>query len=235
VFCVDHDVEKLKVLEAGQVPFYEPGLSERMQRALEMKRLMFGASLEAALVHGDVLFIAVGTPPDATGRADLTAVFTVVDQIIASYQAQQLTGSKVLVTKSTVSVGTGAKIKQKITEAGLASQIKVVSNPEFLREGSAVHDFFHPDRIVLGGSDEAAMGLVKKLYDPLYRNEAPVVLTTLETSELSKYASNTFLDNSEVSNVVNTTGASLRYNGSYNFFTNPIAASSEPPNTIRSG
>jgi UDPglucose 6-dehydrogenase len=195
VVCVDNNHAKLNTLRKGHCPFFEPGLDEKLEKNIQNDRLNFTDSLESAVKDTSITFIAVGTPPKDCGGADLSAVFAVAKEIVAVIKNKDKTGQPhVLVTKSTVPVGTGRKIMELIKEEGLSSKdIEVVSNPEFLREGSAIYDFFRPDRIVIGGDSREAVDRVAKLYDPLYRLESPVVKTELETSELSKYASNAFL------------------------------------------
>jgi len=191
VICVDQNQEKIESLKRGKIPFYEPGLSEKVERNFSAGRLSFTTSLSEACLKATVIFIAVGTPSLSDGSVDLSAVFAVVNQIGVSLSSEPAAGKKVLVTKSTVPVGTGRKI-MAILET-MACSVAVVSNPEFLREGTAVYDFFHPDRIVVGSDDSDALDVISDLYEPLYRNKKPIVKTSLETSELSKYASNAFL------------------------------------------
>lgn len=194
VICVDNNVQKLEQLERHESPFYEPGLAERIERNRTAGRLHFTDDISSAVLKSDLVFIAVGTPSDDTGAADLSAVFAVAKAVIQTIKRSLDSKFRVLVTKSTVPVGTGQKIQHLVTEAGLTDeQLSVVSNPEFLREGSAIYDFFHPDRIVLGGNSATALEKVAALYDPLNLNETPIVKTSLNSSELSKYAANAFL------------------------------------------
>lgn len=216
VTCIDNNSDKLAVLNKGQSPFYEPGLSERMTRSIRAGRLQFSADSDAAVMQASVVFIAVGTPPLPSGEADLSAVFAVADSILSYIQRHKKTlGFRVLVTKSTVPVGTGQQLMAKRDALGLSDdEVAIVSNPEFLREGTAIHDFFHPDRIVLGSSSEAGLDLVAQLYHPLYRRETPIVRTSIQTSELSKYAANAFLATkisfiNEMANVCERTGADV--------------------------
>ncbi len=216
VVCVDKNVEKLAILKSGKVPFYEPSLAEKIERNFKAGRLRFTDDLSTAVTDSNLIFIAVGTPPLDAGGADLSDVFSVVNSVIAIVKASQDKTKKVLVTKSTVPVGTGRKIMDLISDAGLdSSDLAVLSNPEFLREGSAVYDFFHPDRIVIGSDDEEALDLVSNLYEPLYRNKNPMIRTQLESSELSKYASNAFLATkisfiNEMANLCERLGADVK-------------------------
>ena len=216
VTCVEIDSKKLTTLNKGKVPFFEPSLSEKMQRNLKSGRLTFTNSLSDAIKNASIIFSAVGTPPKENGDADLQYVFQVLDSVINAIKSQSDNIQRILITKSTVPVGTGDKIKQKIQESGLTEdQLVNASNPEFLREGSAVHDFFHPDRIVLGAYNEPALDTLSKLYDPIYRTDVPIVRTDIKTAELSKYASNAFLATkisfiNEMSNLCELTGANVK-------------------------
>lgn len=216
VTCVEVDLQKLDQLRRGEVPFFEPSLSEKMKRSLDAGRLHFTNDLEEAISDSAIVFSAVGTPPKANGEADLQYVFQVVDAVIDLVLKTNDNTQRILITKSTVPVGTGRKIQKRIQDAGL-SEDKLVnaSNPEFLREGSAVHDFFHPDRIVLGGYNKEALDALSTLYDPIYRTDVPIVRTDLETAELSKYASNAFLATkisfiNEMANLCELMGANVK-------------------------
>ncbi len=189
VTCVDKDGKKIKSLRKGEIPFYEPGLDELVKRNAEQGRLSFSTKVEDAVRSSLVMFIAVGTPPRGDGSADLQYVDEVARQI-----ASCMSDYKVIVTKSTVPVGTGERIR-KIIQTTLKKKINfdVVSNPEFLREGAAIEDFMRPDRVVIGSSSEQAGAIMKDLYRPLYLIETPFVITNIETAELIKYASNSFL------------------------------------------
>jgi UDPglucose 6-dehydrogenase len=189
VTCMDKDPKKIALLKEGKVPFYEPGLEELVQRNLKEGRLRFTTELREAVEPSLVIFIAVGTPPRGDGSADLSYVKSVAEGI-----ARYMDSYKVIVTKSTVPVGTGQKIKEWI-KAALEKDVDfdVASNPEFLREGSAVEDFMRPDRVVIGAESEQAKAILKDLYRPLYLIETPFVITNIETAELIKYASNSFL------------------------------------------
>ncbi len=186
VTCVDNDPQKIAALEAGEVPFFEPSLGEMVVRNAQAKRLSFTSDIASAVRGSDVVFIAVGTPTRTDGHADLSAVRAVAREI-----GLALDGPKIIVSKSTVPVETGELISSIIREHARAGhRITVVSNPEFLREGSAVNDFLHPDRIVIGTDDPAAEQMLRELYAPL---EAPLLVTDVRTSEMIKYAANAFL------------------------------------------
>lgn len=216
VVCVDNDLEKIETLNQNQAPFYEPGLAERIERNANAGRLSFSNDLAKAVAETDIIFIAVGTPPGADGQADLSAVFAVGQAVFDIYQNLDKHSFKVLVTKSTVPVGTGEKLISLRNHLNIKEEnISIVSNPEFLREGTAIYDFFHPDRIVLGSSSNKALDLLTELYEPIYRNETPIVRTNIQTSELSKYASNAFLATkisfiNEMSNLCELTGADVK-------------------------
>ena len=190
VHCVDTDAGKIARLNKGEIPIYEPGLDTLVQRNEKAGRLTFSTDLNRAVGESLVVFIAVGTPQDPHhGRADLSYVVAVAEQI-----ASALNGYKVVVTKSTVPVGTGARIKGIILERSKgAHPFSVASNPEFLREGSAIEDFMRPNRVVIGAEEPQAVAILKDLYRPLYLIETPIVVTDLASAELIKYASNAFL------------------------------------------
>ena len=188
VVCVDKDAEKIAALQRGEVPIYEPGLEEVISRNERAGRLRFTTDLKGAVESSLAIFIAVGTPPKADGSPDLTFVRQVAEQI-----AEHMNGYKVVVTKSTVPTGTGRMIEQIIREKTGKDEFSVASNPEFLREGSAVSDFLRPDRIVIGAGDARAVAILKEIYSPLYLIETPFVITDVESAELIKYASNGFL------------------------------------------
>ncbi len=215
VTCVDSDLEKLTVLKGGKSPFYEPGLEERLKRNSDAGRLTFTSSIRDAFKETDIFFNAVGTPPQESGESDLSYVYSVVNEFFDVYKELGVQDFKVLVTKSTVPVGTGQEIVAIRDSYGISDdQVAIVSNPEFLREGTAIYDFFHPDRIVIGSSNEQALDIIQELYSPLYRSETPVVRTSLQTSELSKYASNAFLATkisfiNEMANLCELTGADV--------------------------
>ena len=199
VVCVDTDIDKIARLKNGQIPIYEPGLEDVVMRNTEAGRLEFTDSLADGIGTSEVIFIAVGTPPAEDGGADLGFVENAVREI-----GRTFTGYKVIVDKSTVPIGTGKKVKQWIGEeiekrlrAGEiesgAAVFDVVSNPEFLREGAAVRDFTHPDRIVIGAESGRALKIMKDVYRVLYLNETPYIETNIESAEMIKYAANAFL------------------------------------------
>jgi UDPglucose 6-dehydrogenase len=188
VVCVDKDAEKIAALQRGEIPIYEPGLEEIVSRNERAGRLRFTTDLKAAIENALAIFIAVGTPPKADGSPDLTFVRQVAEEI-----AEHMNGYKVVVTKSTVPTGTGKMIDQTIRGKNSPHAFSVVSNPEFLREGSAVADFLRPDRVVIGAADARAVAILKEIYSPLYLIETPFVITDVASAELIKYASNGFL------------------------------------------
>jgi UDPglucose 6-dehydrogenase len=189
VTCVDKDSIKISALNAGEIPIYEPGLDEIVQSNVRQGRLSFATELSETLDEADAAFIAVGTPSRrGDGHADLSYVYAAAREI-----ALALTRFTVVITKSTVPVGTGDEIERIIRELRPEIDFAVVSNPEFLREGAAIHDFKHPDRIVVGTDDERARAILAEIYRPLYLNRAPIVFTGRRTAELIKYAANAFL------------------------------------------
>ncbi len=189
VTCVDKDVTKITTLKHGGIPIYEPGLEALVAKSVEAGRLHFTTNLEKAVTEADAVFIAVGTPSRrGDGHADLQYVFAAATEL-----AQYLQGYTVVVTKSTVPVGTGRRVYDTIKAANPSADFDVASNPEFLREGSAIEDFMRPDRVLIGTENQRALDLVKALYRPLFLNETPIVATSLETAELTKYAANAFL------------------------------------------
>jgi UDPglucose 6-dehydrogenase len=189
VVCVDLDAAKIDRLNRGEIPIYEPGLEALVEKGLKHGRLSFTTDLAGAVAGADAVFIAVGTPSRrGDGHADLRYVEAAAQEI-----AKSLTGYTVVVTKSTVPVGTGRHVAKIIKETNPDADFDVASNPEFLREGSAIGDFMRPDRVVIGAETERAQELMKSLYRPLYLLETPVVMTSLETAELTKYAANAFL------------------------------------------
>ena len=189
VVCVDLDPTKIERLHAGVMPIYEPGLDELVKRNAAAGRLGFTTSLAEGVAGADAVFIAVGTPSRrGDGHADLSYVHAAAKEIAAS-----LTGDAVVVTKSTVPVGTGDEVERIIQEAGCAHRVSVVSNPEFLREGAAIADFKRPDRIVIGAEDDFGRETMREIYRPLFLNQAPILFTGRRTSELIKYAANAFL------------------------------------------
>jgi len=189
VACVDKDPAKIAALEAGRMPIYEPGLEDLVRRSVEQSRLTFSTTLEQAVSEAEAVFIAVGTPSRrGDGHADLSYVVAAAREI-----ARAMTGYTVVVTKSTVPVGTGDEVERIIREERPDAEFAVVSNPEFLREGAAISDFKRPDRIVVGAEDPRAADVMRELYRPLYLNQAPILVTSRRTAELTKYAANAFL------------------------------------------
>jgi UDPglucose 6-dehydrogenase len=189
VTCVDKDEAKIEGLLAGRMPIWEPGLDSLVKSNVERGRLAFTTSLAEALKDAEAVFIAVGTPSRrGDGHADLSYVFAAVEEL-----AGLLKGSIVVVTKSTVPVGTGDKIAALLKEKGAPQGVSVASNPEFLREGAAISDFKHPDRILVGAEDETARETLAEIYRPLFLNRAPLLFTSRRTAELTKYAANAFL------------------------------------------
>ena len=189
VVCVDLDAAKIEMLEAGEMPIYEPRLDDFVARNVTGGRLTFTMDLADAVQGADAVFIAVGTPSRrGDGHADLSYVFQAAEDI-----ARNADGYTVVVTKSTVPVGTGREVLKRIRAAAPDADIDIASNPEFLREGSAIEDFMRPDRVVIGADTERAYETVAGLYRPLFLLDTPIIQTSLETAELIKYAANTFL------------------------------------------
>jgi UDPglucose 6-dehydrogenase len=189
VTCVDKDARKIEALRKGAIPIYEPDLDRLVEDNARGGRLDFATELEAPVAAADAVFIAVGTPSRrGDGHADLTYVYAAAREIAAA-----LDGFTVVVTKSTVPVGTGDEVERIIRETRPQADVAVVSNPEFLREGAAIRDFKHPDRIVVGLTDERAKAVMAEVYRPLYLNQAPILYTGRRTAELIKYAANAFL------------------------------------------
>lgn len=239
VICIDNNEDKVKLMKSGQSPIFEPGLSEIMQSAISSGNIQFSSDLGAGVAHGEILFIAVGTPPLPNGESDTRYV-----EAVARGIGENLNGGyKVIVNKSTVPIGSGDWVRmivldgiaerQKSLSIGdtatndqlseLATQFDVVSNPEFLREGSAVYDTFNPDRIVLGGNSQQAIGMMKELYAPIVERKfatdkslpnVPVLVTDLSSAEMIKYAANAFLATkisfiNEVANICDRVGADV--------------------------
>ncbi len=189
VVCVDKDAGKIARIRSGEMPIYEPGLESLVARNVEDARLSFTDNLKSAVTEADAVFIAVGTPARrGDGHADLSFVYAAAEEI-----ADAIDGYTVVITKSTVPVGTGREVERIIRSTNTSADFDIVSNPEFLREGSAIEDFMRPDRIVIGTDSERAGAVMHKIYRPLYLRETPILTTSLETSELIKYAANTFL------------------------------------------
>ncbi|BAU90577.1 nucleotide sugar dehydrogenase [Methylorubrum populi] len=189
VVCIDKDPEKIAALNEGRMPIYEPGLDALVADNVRQKRLAFSTDLKPAVAQAQAVFIAVGTPSRrGDGFADLSYVYAAAREI-----AEALTGYAVVVTKSTVPVGTGDEVERILREARPDLDVGVASNPEFLREGAAIGDFKRPDRIVIGAEDARAAAVMQEVYRPLYLNQAPILLTGRRTAELTKYAANAFL------------------------------------------
>ncbi len=189
VTCVDQDIDKILVLNKGQIPIFEPGLEDLVRTNVQAKRLTFTSDLKTAVEKADAVFIAVGTPSRrGDGHADLSFVFAAAKEIASS-----LNGYTLIVTKSTVPVGTGRQVVEIIREIRPTADFDVCSNPEFLREGAAINDFMRPDRVVIGADSDRARKIMREIYRPLFLRETPIVFTDLETSELIKYAANSFL------------------------------------------
>ena len=225
VICVDNNEEKVKLMQSGQSPIYEPGLSELMKSSAESGKLTFTTDLSKGVAHGEILYIAVGTPPLPTGESDTRYVEAVARGIGTHLKDEY----KVIVNKSTVPIGSGDWVRMIILdghkESGstVETSFDVISNPEFLREGSAVYDTFNPDRIVLGGNSDKAISMMQDLYQPLVSRkfaedkslpEVPVVVTDLSSAEMIKYAANSFLATkisfiNEVANICDRVGADV--------------------------
>jgi UDPglucose 6-dehydrogenase len=225
VICIDNNEEKVKLLKSGQSPIYEPGLTELMQQSTQSGLLKFSSDLGAGVEHGDILFIAVGTPPLPTGESDTRYVEAVAKGIGAHLNS----GYKVIVNKSTVPIGSGDWVRRIVLDGvaerqeALNVDFDVVSNPEFLREGSAVYDTFNPDRIVLGSNSQKAIAMMQELYTPIVERKfsedtslppVPVVVTDLSSAEMIKYAANAFLATkisfiNEVANICDRVGADV--------------------------
>lgn len=192
VFCLDVDSAKVVALNSGRIPIFEPGLEPLVERNRRSGRLMFSTDVEASVTHGDLQLIAVGTPPGEDGSADLRSVL-----LAARAVGRSMTGYKVIATKSTVPVGTADRVREAIAgelaRRGLPPDFSVVSNPEFLKEGAAVEDFQRPDRIVVGSEDERATAMLRGLYAPFQRNRERIMVMSVRSAELTKYAANAML------------------------------------------
>ncbi len=212
VVCVDKDADKIARLKQGIMPIYEPGLEDLVAKQVKNERLFFTTDLKEALKDADAVFIAVGTPSrKQDGQADLTYVFEAAREIV-----RHVDGHTVLVTKSTVPVGTAREIEKIVKAEGREKDIDVCSNPEFLREGAAINDFMRPDRVVIGVSSDRAAEVMKQLYRPLYLNETPIVITTPESAEIIKYAANAFLATkitfiNEIANLCEAAGGNVQH------------------------
>jgi UDPglucose 6-dehydrogenase len=215
VLCLDTNVEKIALLNSGGVPIHEPGLEQMIRKNVEAGRLRFTTDIASAVAHGTVQFIAVGTPPDEDGSADLQYVLAAARNI-----GRLMTGHKVVVDKSTVPVGTADKVRAAIAEElaarGLALPYAVVSNPEFLKEGAAVDDFMRPDRIVIGADNEPAIQMMRALYAPFQRNHERLLVMDIRSAELTKYAANAMLATrisfmNELANLAEKLGADIEH------------------------
>jgi len=210
VTCVDNDEQKIALLQNGTSPIFEPGLEEMLKRNLREGRLIFTTEIDKAVDKSLVIFIAVGTPSRKDGSVDMTYIDEVARKI-----GENLNGYKVIATKSTVPVGTGERIRKIVQQYETESiNFDIVSNPEFLREGSAIEDFMRPNRVVIGANSEQAKAIMRDLYSPLYLIEAPFVITNIETAEMIKYASNAFLATkisfiNEIANICEKVGADV--------------------------
>lgn len=211
VTCVDKDESKIEALERGEIPIYEPGLEDLVAKQVKAGRLHFSTDLAEPVKNAAAVFIAVGTPSRRSdGHADLSYVYAAAREI-----ARAMDGYTVVVTKSTVPVGTAREIEKIIREENPAAEFDMVSNPEFLREGAAINDFIRPDRVVIGTESERAVEVMRDLYRPLYINETPMVVTSPETSETIKYAANAFLATkitfiNEIANLCEKIGANVQ-------------------------
>ena len=213
VFCLDLDARKIERLNRGEIPIFEPGLEPIVKRNREAGRLRFSTEVAASVAHGELQLIAVGTPPGEDGSADLQHVIAAARAI-----GQHMEGYKVVVTKSTVPVGTADKVKHAIIEEQKkrhhGNDFTVVSNPEFLKEGAAVEDFMRPDRIIIGADDPRAIGLLRQLYAPFQRNRERIIVMSVRSAELTKYAANAMLATrisfmNEVANLAEAIGADI--------------------------
>ncbi|MEJ6396236.1 UDP-glucose/GDP-mannose dehydrogenase family protein [Gymnodinialimonas sp. 2305UL16-5] len=211
VICVDKDPRKIEMLQAGEVPIYEPGLDTLMAKNVEAGRLSFTTDLKAAVDGAEAVFIAVGTPTRrGDGHADLTYVMAAAEEV-----AKAMTGYAVIVTKSTVPVGTNQQVADVVAKANPAAEFDVASNPEFLREGAAIDDFMRPDRVVVGVQSERAAEVMADIYRPLFLRDFPIITTDLESAEMIKYAANAFLATkitfiNEIAALCERTGADVK-------------------------
>jgi len=210
VLCVDVDRSKIETLERGEIPFYEPGLNDLVSRNVRERRLRFGTSLEEGSHWGEAVFLCVGTPQAASGRADLRHVLAAARTV-----AKSMPGYRLIVQKSTVPVGTADRVARIIRRnARRGARFDVASNPEFLREGTAVENFMRPDRVVIGADSDRAREMLRAIYSPLYLLETPMVITSVRTAELIKYAANAFLATkisfiNEMANLAEAVGADV--------------------------
>ena len=209
VICVDIDKKKIDLLNTGNIPIYERGLKSIIERNRGAGRLHFSSDINRAIEVSDIIFITVGTPQGKNNEVDLRAVESVAHSI-----GKHLNGYKIICTKSTVPVGTGKKIESIIKTKNNSAEFDYVSNPEFLREGTAIKDFLHPNRVVIGAKSEKAINIMRDIYRPLYINETPILVTNIETAEMIKYASNAFLALkisyiNEIANLCEVVGADI--------------------------
>ena len=211
VVCVDKDASRIKRIKRGEMPIFEPGLEDLVKKNVAAGRLSFSTDIAEACTDADALFIAVGTPSRrGDGHADLSYVYAAAREI-----AENMNGYTVVVTKSTVPVGTGREVERIIREVDPDADFDVASNPEFLREGSAISDFMRPDRVMIGTRSERAQAVMRALYRPLFLIETPIIFSSLETAELTKYAANTFLATkitfiNEIADLCETLGADVQ-------------------------
>ncbi len=213
VLCADIDAEKIALLEQGEVPFYEPGLKELVQRTRDKKKLAFTSDLPRAVKFGEVLFNCVGTPSKEDGSADLQSFFVVVEMVADKVDGPNAGSLKVLVNKSTVPPGTARKCQEILNTKH--KLVEVVSNPEFLKQGNAVYDFNHPDKVVVGAESEKAFEIMRKVYHGLIRTYIPFLEMNWETAEMVKYANNAFLATkisfiNEIANICGEVGADVK-------------------------
>lgn len=211
VACIDKEEKRVDALNRGEVPIYEPGLDDLLHRNHKAGRIQFSTDLKQAVIDADLIFLAVGTPMRrGDGHADLSYIFSAVEDI-----APHLSGFTVITTKSTVPVGTSRQIERKLKELRPDADFAICSNPEFLREGSAIKDFTHPDRVLVGYDDERARDVMERLYKPLALRKAPIMFVSRESAELAKYAANSFLAMkisfiNEVADLCEKTGADVQ-------------------------
>ena len=210
VTCIDKDKGKIAQIKKGKLPIYEPGLAELVEKNIKSKRLKFTNSLKEGVEKADIIFIAVGTPTDnKNGSADLSYVYSAAEEL-----AEYIRSGAIVVTKSTVPVGTGKNVKKIISSKRKGVKFEVASNPEFLREGCAVNDFLQPDRIIVGLESDSARSKIEQLYKPLTTKGIPLLFTDIQTAELTKYAANAFLATkiafiNEVADMCEKTGANI--------------------------
>ncbi len=210
VTCADIDQNKIERLKAGEIPIYEPGLESLVKQNVAKGRLHFSHDVPKSIQNADIIFVAVGTPQRSNGEANLSAIESVAKTI-----GENLNGYKIICTKSTVPIGTGKRIEEIIRSVNPNVDFDYVSNPEFLREGAAVKDFLHPDRVVMGTRTQKAIKVMGEVYRPLYINETPIISTTVETAEMIKYAANAFLSLkisyiNEIANLCEAVGADVQ-------------------------